>query len=538
MKDNIRNNELEGKEYDVFPYPGKAFTQTHPAVLSAVASLFNIDSQKLNGARVLELGTADGGNLFPLAIFYPNTEFVGIDYSRVQIEKAQEIQDKIGIKNIQFLHKNILDIDISLGKFDYIICHGVFSWVPQEVQQGILRCISELLTDKGLAFISYNTYPGWKICEIARDMMLYNVRNIPQDDARTRLTLAKNMINFVDKFNEDRQDQELPKLLHKEFDYLNKSNEYWLLHEHLETFNQPMYFKDFYNLLGKYQLSYLSDVNIGVSYLPTLTDEQRQMLLEASSHKQSEMEQYYDFLTCRRFRQSIITKSDNIESYDANLSIDLKNKNYLFYFGLEEHFEKNRNTTNNTKYYICNGDEHNVISCSNEIEKYFLDYLVKNNIFCVLETQDMINHVKEILPDESEESIYIIGNNLFSLLLLNKRLQLFSESPQFNYVEEISDKPKLHDSIRLYAKNKNVLCHPIHVQSTLTDLEALIIRYFDGHHTIEQIIEEIQKLIKAEEITLTNNDQSVEDPKEASILLKGIIDNSLQTLLRLRLLVA
>ena len=109
----------------------------------------------------------------PFALENPKAEVVGIDLSNVQIEEGNRIIEFLNLENIRLIHQNVLEFDEKLGKFDYIICHGVFSWVNEEVQRGILNVIKNHLSENGSAILSYNTYPGWKNLEVARDVMLF-----------------------------------------------------------------------------------------------------------------------------------------------------------------------------------------------------------------------------------------------------------------------------------------------------------------------------------------------------------------------------
>ena len=89
-------------------------------------------------ARVLELGASCGGNIIPQAMYYPTATFTGIDLSGVQVEHGKEIIESIGLTNVTLLEKNIMDVDKSFGTFDYIIVHGIWSWVPDMVKDKIL----------------------------------------------------------------------------------------------------------------------------------------------------------------------------------------------------------------------------------------------------------------------------------------------------------------------------------------------------------------------------------------------------------------
>ena len=143
--------------YDDLPYPGSPFPQTHPIRLATIATLFGMKPPAVETSRVLELGCTDGGNLIPMAVAFPQAEFVGLDLSTRQIETGQSTLDAIGVTNIQLHHEDILAVEDQYGQFDYIIAHSVYSWVPEVVQEKILATIKQLLTPQGVGYVSYNT---------------------------------------------------------------------------------------------------------------------------------------------------------------------------------------------------------------------------------------------------------------------------------------------------------------------------------------------------------------------------------------------
>ena len=103
------------------------FLQTHPDQLAAVATLFGMRPQPPDRCRVLELGCAGGGNLIPMALALPESRFLGIDLSRRQISTGQALVRKLGLRNIGLQPLSVLDLDSRFGRFDYIICHGIYS---------------------------------------------------------------------------------------------------------------------------------------------------------------------------------------------------------------------------------------------------------------------------------------------------------------------------------------------------------------------------------------------------------------------------
>ena len=131
-----------------------------------MASLYGLASPGLENARVLEMGCAAGGNLLPFALNHPNAQVVGIDLSPQQIEAGQRVAEAAGARNLDLRAMSLTDITAEFGEFDYIICHGVFSWVPPDVRDAILRICRTNLAPEGIAYISYNIYPGWKASDV------------------------------------------------------------------------------------------------------------------------------------------------------------------------------------------------------------------------------------------------------------------------------------------------------------------------------------------------------------------------------------
>src|SRR5262249_40891875 len=159
--------------YDAVPYNSYPFPRTHPGHLAAVASLFGMKPAPIGRCRVLELGCAGGVNLIPMALTLPASRFIGVDLSARQIADGQKLAAELALDNLHLRHLNILDVDQSLGQFDYIVCHGVYSWAPGPVRDKILEVCARNLAPQGVAFVSYNTYPGWHMNGMIRDMLCF-----------------------------------------------------------------------------------------------------------------------------------------------------------------------------------------------------------------------------------------------------------------------------------------------------------------------------------------------------------------------------
>jgi cyclopropane fatty-acyl-phospholipid synthase-like methyltransferase len=165
--------------YDLIQYQGHPYPTTHPGHMAVIATLFGLRPAAIEQCRVLEIGCAGGENLFPLATSFPKAHFVGLDYSQEQIKAAQEIQKELLLDNIEFQCENLCDVDpAKLGQFDYIIAHGIYSWLPSEAQPALLKLCKECLTKDGVAYVSYNTLPGWHTRAMLRDFMFFILKDV------------------------------------------------------------------------------------------------------------------------------------------------------------------------------------------------------------------------------------------------------------------------------------------------------------------------------------------------------------------------
>src|SRR5581483_1342635 len=160
--------------YDTIAYPSRCCPQAHPDRLATLATLFGMSPAPVEHCRVLELGCGDGGNLLPLAFALPGSAFTGVDLAPGAIAKANAEARALGLANIQFHCADLLDWPPPGGSFDYVIAHGLLSWVPDAVRLRVFELCRDRLAPGGVAFVSYNALPGCRIRGMLREMMLFH----------------------------------------------------------------------------------------------------------------------------------------------------------------------------------------------------------------------------------------------------------------------------------------------------------------------------------------------------------------------------
>jgi methyltransferase-like protein/cyclopropane fatty-acyl-phospholipid synthase-like methyltransferase len=292
-----------GSSYEEVPYEGFALFLTHPNHLAAVARLFGVSAAEIETCRVLELGCARGDNLIPMAYSLPEARFVGIDLSPRQIAEGQAAIAELGLRNIALRQEDILELGPELGAFDFIVAHGVYSWVPDPVREKMLRLCAETLAPNGLAHISYNIYPGWHMRSIARDMMLFRSRQV--DGTLPRVRAGKALMQGLAQVLAH-HDKPYARCLREEAEKILRHEECYLAHEFFEEWNDPIYFHEFVERAAAYGLRYLAEAEYW-----TMAGPQSSELFdpfEGFADDWLGREQLYDFINGRAFRHAVLCR--------------------------------------------------------------------------------------------------------------------------------------------------------------------------------------------------------------------------------------
>jgi methyltransferase-like protein/SAM-dependent methyltransferase len=290
--------------YDLVPYESHPHASTHVEHLYTIGRLFGMTPPDFRRVRVLELGSAAGGNLIPMALGYPDSRFLGIDLSGREVEHGQRQIADLGLGNIELRQLSIMDVDKSFGAFDYIICHGVYSWVPPAVQDKILAICQEQLAPDGIALVSYNTLPGWNTVRTVREMMLYHAARFV--DPTERVRQARQLLDFVREAGGDSNSPYMG-MLQQEIDLLRPRPDSYLLHDHLEENNTPIYFHQFIARAREKSLQYLGDSSLASMYAGNLPPATAEKLATVGDIVRQE--QYMDFMNNRRFRTTLLCRA-------------------------------------------------------------------------------------------------------------------------------------------------------------------------------------------------------------------------------------
>jgi len=292
--------------YDEIPYPGSCYTQTHPDRLAVMATLFGLAPAPVARCRVLEIGCGDGGNLIPMAFGLPQSSFTGVDLAESAIARGQELIGRLGLHNIRLRCLDLMDIDSGFPEFDYIIAHGVYSWVPPQAAEKILDVCKSHLAAQGVAFVSYNTYPGGHLLDTIREMMQFHTRDAR--NPRERLRQARELLEFLLQAypHEDAHGM----LIGQQVKLLLDRRPEFFYHDELSEHNHRFYFHEFVDQARHHGLQFLSEARLLSMQTDAFGPEIAEKIRALTDGDELAREQYLDFLKLRTFRQSLLCHSE------------------------------------------------------------------------------------------------------------------------------------------------------------------------------------------------------------------------------------
>ncbi len=521
----------QASSYDELPYADNCFHYTHPDHLAAIGAVFGMTVAPSDRCRLLELGCAQGGNIIPMALEHPEARFVGIDLSSRQIAEGRSVVERLGLQNLDLRAMSIMDVDQRLGTFDYIVCHGVYSWVPEPVRDKILAICAESLAPDGIAYVSYNTYPGWHARGMIRELLGYHVRRTT--GALDRVQQAREFLDELVRVVPN-QSSFYARILRTEAELLRTVPNTYLYHEHFEETNHPVYFQEFIGRARARGLSFLAE-----ALTPGLVDDlprEARAVLDGWADDEIAREQYFDFLCNRAFQRTLLChraarrrpapSPEPLPRMSISTGVMPVSPQPDVASDVPEEFRRPEGdgclTTN--------------------------DPLVKAALVALYEVRPgslsfeaLWERIRADLGPASgaiagqDDGPRILARDLLRCFLADL-VDLHINPPRF--ASAPGERPVANPFARMQAEGGGPVTNLRRHRVELNGLDRMVLRQLDGTRDRSSVLEAIRGLVAADELTLHNGDQAIRDPARIDEILAAELEPSLRRLAGLALLVA
>lgn len=295
------------RRYLDIAYGAMSHPFTHPLELAATAEIFACTPKDPYSSKVLELGCNDGANLVAIAKDLPDAQCVGIDIIDRQINLARQRACDQNCTNIRFETADLRTVNFDSQQFDYIIVHGMLSWVPLEVQERIFSICRDHLAPNGIAFISFNALPGCATRLAFNELFALEQKN----EETLNETSIRATINQVLKFFEATQDEMLgnhQSLIRETVTHFRQKNPSTLVHDQSGGHSEAFYLLQVASWAAEYDLSYVADSDLALNWLDVQPLSFKKAILEAKMPRLKAL-QYLDYFHNIAFHRSLFTKS-------------------------------------------------------------------------------------------------------------------------------------------------------------------------------------------------------------------------------------
>ena len=512
--------------YDEVPYPSIPFVQSHPNRLATVATVFGMEPPPVEGCRVLELGCARGDNLIPLALGLPRGAFVGIDLSAGQIADGRAVLEDLGLENVDLRQMDLLDFPPEMGSFDYVIAHGIYSWVPAEVRDRILDICKRHLNPNGVAYVSYNVYPGWRLRGVVRDIMQFHLNE--NSDTRARIKKSFALLDFFcDAIPETIAPyrtiftnirRQLTSASHPES---------ILFHELLEEVNEPVYFHQFAAHAAGHGLQFLAEADVSemqTDSFPPQVSERLQTLAEDIVGR----EQYLDFLKNKTFRQTLLCHDD--VTLRRELQPERLNGLHVAANLKCEAPEADLRSSEALTFRDSNGVEG---STEHSVTKAALVHLSEiwpeaarfEELAAAARARLVPNSVVMQAASDYDRDTRTLAGNLLKLFTAGS-VELHVHPPQF--AREVSERPVASRWARRQAESGPRITNLRHDGIDMSDVSRRLLGLMDGTRDRAQLLEELVRHVTEDGLVVLDEGKPVREPRLIREVLQARLEETLQ----------
>jgi SAM-dependent methyltransferase len=240
-----------------------------------------------------------------MAVALPRATFVGVDAAPGAITRGQQLIEAVGLANVTLHARAFEEFTPTAEGFDYVIAHGVYSWVAPASRDRLLQICRRALARAGVAYVSYNALPGGRLREALRDMLRFHTAE--GSDPAERIAQARALLRFL--LEGWPSEHAFATAMRHEAEGLLDRGDPSLLHDDLADVNAAVYFHEFVGHASAHGLQYLAEADFFEMQTGVTAEPVAEALLGVQDPIRRE--QYLDFLKGRMFRQTLLCAAEH-----------------------------------------------------------------------------------------------------------------------------------------------------------------------------------------------------------------------------------
>ena len=254
----------------------------------------------------LGFGQGFGTNLF--AALYPQGEFWATDFNPSHACQAEFLANQVGGNNVHFFDQSFEEfLDTETPQFDFIVLHGIYSWIGRKNQEIIVEILRRKLKFGGAVYISYNTLPGWVATMPLQKLMLEYAEQ-SKEPTINRIDKTVTFIEKLKKLNAGffKANPALEDQVNQILKFRNSGSNY-LVHEYFTKHWQPLYFFEVAQHLAEAKLTFATSAVVGNEFFnQRFNQEQLELMAEVNTPELRETVR--DYFLNQYFRKDIFVK--------------------------------------------------------------------------------------------------------------------------------------------------------------------------------------------------------------------------------------
>jgi len=522
--------------YDEVPYESRPIPISHVDRVALAARLRGMTPADPARSRVLELGCAEGANVIAMAFHLDEAEFVGVDASERQIEAGRVARDRLGLDNLDLRVGDFATMGDELGTFDYVIVHGVLSWIAPPLRTRLWEIVGASLRPEGVAYVSYNCAAGWGPKDELRRMLLEHTAPLAthaEKIARTRAILSMLAGSPLKESS-----LHAAALAEKARAALGHRDAY-LFHEYLAEHNHAYRHRELLALVEAHGLAFLTEL-AAASGVPGLEDRLRSGLQTQLGDDPLQIEEMVDLMIGRAFRASLFVHRDALppdpsrreRGYEVAAEAHFRGKiePEAKRLSLDREVAESFTTPSGLKI---SARSHVLKAALLELGKWWPRGLTVDQL---VERANLLLELRRVLkPGEavSAEERAALGRDLYELCHLG-HVEMALREPDVEV--EVPERPRVSALTRHEAEHLEVVSNPRHDLVPLDPYERRLVAHLDGSRTVPELADAMRAHLDAGDVVLHDEDGTRLEGDALAATAPALLDDALAKLARTCLL--